>query len=280
MHRAADALAENDLDSAERGYRAALQHDPALEPAWFDLGLVYKFRHDWRNSLVCSLRAADLNPATEQPAWWNAGIAATALREWPTALNAWRSYGIDLPDVPAPFEYDLGIAPVRVNPVEAPEVVWGRRLDPARIRILNVPLPDCGRRWKDVVLHDGAPNGTREHNGRMFSVFDELEVWESSGVPTLEVDVAIASDDELVRLTESFSDRDWAVEDWTSSIQLLCQACSEGTPHGHDDRQIAAGLQRRLGIAAPLGIARDLLDQWAQADLERRTFSDLHVVSE
>ncbi len=92
--------------------------------------------------LACNLRAAELNPATEQPAWWNAGIAATALREWPTALKAWHGYGIELPDAPTPFEYDLGIAPVRVNPVEKPEVVWGRRLDPARIRILNVPLPD------------------------------------------------------------------------------------------------------------------------------------------
>src|SRR5690606_754713 len=90
MHRGADLL-DDDLSGAEECYRRALALDEQLGGAWFDLGLVHKWRKEWAESLSCNKRAAALVPesAEGEPAFWNAGIAATALHDWDSARWAW-----------------------------------------------------------------------------------------------------------------------------------------------------------------------------------------------
>ena len=51
-----------------------------------------------------------------------------------------------------PLGMALGSAAVRLSPEGEAEVVWGRRLDPARIEVLSIPLPSSGRRWGEVRL--------------------------------------------------------------------------------------------------------------------------------
>lgn len=50
------------------------------------------------------------------------------------------------------------------------EVVWCRRLDPARALIRNVPMAESGRGYGDLVLHGGEPKGTRSIEGREVSI--------------------------------------------------------------------------------------------------------------
>src|SRR5690348_5490828 len=104
-----------DDQAAEAAYREAIALHPDYESAWFNLGLVFKRRHDWEECRGASLRAAELDPRKEQPAWWNLGIAATALRDWPTARRAWKGYGVDIPDGEGPIEMKLGMTPVRIG---------------------------------------------------------------------------------------------------------------------------------------------------------------------
>lgn len=73
---------------------------------------------------------------------------------------------------------------VRITPDVHPEVVWADRIDPSRAVLTNVPSPENGRRWHDIVLHDGAANSEHKLNDRVVPVFDELEFWEPSGIPT------------------------------------------------------------------------------------------------
>src|SRR5919204_1203646 len=147
--------AERGLDEqAEESYLKAIELDPEYEHPWFNLGLIYKRRRDWANCARCNSRAGELNPKPENPAWWNLGIAATALRDWDLARQAWISYGVRLPAGDGPIEADFGWAPVRIDPEGEPEVVWGRRIDPARVVIENIPFPESGHRHGDVVLDD------------------------------------------------------------------------------------------------------------------------------
>jgi tetratricopeptide (TPR) repeat protein len=97
---------KGDQDGSEACYRRAVELDDSYEPAWFNLGLVYKRRRAWQDCLRCNARAAQLVPRKEQPAWWNLGIAATALHDWKTARIAWRRYGIELTDGDGPIELD------------------------------------------------------------------------------------------------------------------------------------------------------------------------------
>lgn len=198
----------------------------------YNLAFEAKYKADWQRSLEHGQRAARLNP-DDQATWWNLGIAATALRNWSEARRAWRRCGID--DVgwgDGEVLWDYATACVRLNPEVSGEVVWGTRIDPARIRVDNVPLPSSERRYCDVLLHDGAEEGKRTSRGREYSVFDELDVWSVSPYSTYEVELAIrtqAARETLMRLCEA---SDIAVEDW-GTVRTICEACSRGNPSEH-----------------------------------------------
>ena len=260
-------LLDVDRGKAEELYRESLRLDPELKEAWFDLGLIAKWEGRWEMALECNLRAAELEgPRSGEPAWWNLGIAATALRDWDVARRAWATYGVALPPGDGPIEADLGLCPVRLDAGGSGEVVWGTRIDPARIRISNIPFPRSEHRWADVVLHDGAPNGSREINGRTVPVFDELALWESSGVPTLEVTVR-GDAPSVERLVASVDDRGHAIEDWTRNVRMICSRCSEGALHAeHPQHELAAGTTHFLGIAAAMSDVESLLHEWAMDD--------------
>jgi hypothetical protein len=147
-------------DRALRYYQLACRIDPNWSVPWYNLGLISKNRGLWQDSLRYNLRATDID-ASNGAAWWNLGIAATALHDWQVARRAWRAYGLEVEDGSGEVSMPAGTACVRLSPNDSGEVVWGQRLDPARFVVLNVPLPESNHRFRDVVLNDGATNGTR-----------------------------------------------------------------------------------------------------------------------
>jgi hypothetical protein len=265
----------------------------------YDLGMFAKWRRDWPASAEYNRRALDLIPPERrrgEPAAWNLGIAATALRDWATARRAWTAFGLPLTQVDdpaAPVVENFGVAPVRLNagprfvgqrPLELEgqvhdtEVVWGRRLCPTRVLVVSVPTPELGHRCGDVVLHDGDPVGTRMLGEREVSVFNEIELWERSPVPTLTASVEAPEPAAVEALTTLFDEAGGAAEDWTANLQLLCRASSEGRPGDDPGHDHAPGrgwaLRRRVGISAREDEARALLDRWAAADAGR-SYADL-----
>jgi hypothetical protein len=261
-----------DWDDALPHYRHAIGLEPAFEPAWFNMGLIYKWRHEWTEALACNERAASLSEGGEgEPAWWNLAIAATALRRWDVARNAWRRFGIVVPDGDDEIQMPLGMAPVRLRPQDHGEVVWGLRIDPARIVIKNVPLPESGHRWGGIVLHDGAPNGQRTVGDRTYGVFDELERWQASGIPTLEVEMTVAGEPDCHALTDVFDHAGFAAQDWTASVRVICKLCSQGhPPANHEHPAEMHRNTRRFGLAAPVDPATRLLADWAAVQPELR----------
>jgi len=169
--RGRELAAKGWFAEAEEAYRAAAEARPDWSAPWFNLGLMHKHQGNWEASFECNQRASTLDPEDEG-AWWNLGIAATALGRWDVARRAWERCGIEIPPGEGPLDLELGPVPIRLK--EAEEVLWSRRIDPARAILMNVPLPGSGHRWRDLVLHDGAANGHRTLRGRQVPVFDEL----------------------------------------------------------------------------------------------------------
>lgn len=269
-----------DWDTALTFYRQAADLVPAFEPAWFNMGLVHKRRRQWDQAMDCNERAAALGGGEGDPVWWNLGIAATALRRWDAARNAWRRFGIQVPEGTGELQMDLGPAPVRLDPDGRAEVVWGRRVDPARVVVMNIPTPESGHRWGDIVLHDGAPNGERKAWGRAYGVFDEIERWQPSAIPTLQVDVTLADETDALALVDLFDQAGYAAQDWTASIRQICRQCSEGRPpetHEHPASLLPA--EHKFGLAAPLDQAARLLNDWAAVQPDTRRHNDPVVVS-
>jgi hypothetical protein len=302
--RAFTLISDGRYEDAGALLTRAADLEPWRSESWYNLALLHKFRHDWEQARTTGLRAvALLDRAPGAPDWWNVGIAATALQDWPLARRAWQAYGLR-PDAEGtgPVTMELGSSAVRLSPEGEAEVVWGRRIDPARIEVLSIPLPSSGRRWGEVVLHDGVPHGERRTTeGVTYPVFDEIELWAPSPVPTWLVLLDAATESDRDALEKLAADAGYAAEDWSSSVRLLCRTCSESRmptddgsdasrdPHdqgepghpGHLSHRTPGALwapERECGIAAPAGLVRGLLDGWVADSPDTRDWRDLEEV--
>ena len=261
-----------DAAGAERAYLAA----SALEPAWsaplFNLGLLYKYQLRWHESLDYNRRASGLSP-DDQGAWWNRGIAATALALWPEARDCWARCGIADPGGADPPDYRFGRIPVRLDPDGDGEVVWGARLDPARVRLSNIPLPSSKYRWRDIVLNDGAAEGHRIVEGRTYPVFNVLQRLVPSDIRTFIVELASVNQAAIESLDDIAYEMGGAAEHWGTTTRILCRQCSFGAPHEHDEPGVGAAHPHCGLVARTPEDARAILDRWLNtnqvADLVR-----------
>jgi hypothetical protein len=258
---------------AIRTFEKAVAVDPGWSVPLYNLGLLYKCRRNWEKSLEYNRRAAQMG-GKKDPAWWNLGIAATALGRWDVARKAWRGFGIDLPDGDGPPSLSCGFGPIRINPDGDAEVVWAERIDPARAVLVSIPFPESGHRWKDTVLNDGAPTGYRKYGGKDIPVFDELALLQPSAFGTYVVRVRIPPGRENVeKLAEAATELDGGAEDWSTSVRMICKACSEGRPHQeHDTKAAPPDGIHVVGIAArDESHALRILAKWKAA------VDDIHV---
>lgn len=275
---------DGDQDGALQAYAQASAVHPHWAAPWYNAGLIHKYRGEWAASLQANARAVQCEPGNEG-AIWNLGIAATALGDWATARRAWRQYGIGVPEGEGPIDYFVGLTPIRVHGDGGTEVVWADRIDPARAILRNVPTPACGHRYGDLVLHDGAANGYRLRGEREVPVFDALELIAPSDYATYEASIDDATQSEIDTLIQRFEAASAAAENWTTSMEVLCRACSEGRPHadgGHNhaaDEPPAASGPWRLGIASrDEAGARRIVDEWRAAVSPKALLHDLRCV--
>ncbi|MGO4249459.1 tetratricopeptide repeat protein [Paenarthrobacter sp. RAF54_2] len=273
-----------DADSAAKYASELLTVTPDSFFTWFEAGLLSKARGNWAESVARNQHALDLFTEWEaahfdgaSPAAWNLGIAATALGDWATARRAWAAYGLSGFDgEDGPIDVDCGVAPVRINPdraslthqllpdMGATEVVWCWRRSPAHAVINSVPLPKSGHRFRDVLLHDGAPEGTRLLEGQEVPVFNELERLESSGIPTWQAQITGAGQEDLQALADTLGPRGLGVDEW-SGMRMMCSDCSHGSPRDGHDHEAPASDALLLGLAGDESDLGELVEVWQQS---------------
>jgi tetratricopeptide (TPR) repeat protein len=250
---------------AERAYRSAADLEPHWSVPFYNLGLLFKYERRWEDSLDFNRRASEL-AADDQAAWWNRGIAATALGRWAEARSCWERCGLADPGGGNPPDYKLGLTAVRLDPDGDGEVVWGSRLDPARVRLTNIPLPSSTFRWGDIVLHDGAAEGHRIVNGVKAPVFNVLQRLVSSPIHTFIVELASVDDQAVEALEDIAHEMGGAAEHWGMSTRILCRQCSFGAPHVHEGGGSAIA-HPHCGLVAPSReVARAILDRWLETN--------------
>lgn len=225
---------EGKQDEALDKYLSAAAMDYDNPSCYYNIGLIYKYKNNWEESFKFNKIAYDIDPEDEA-CRWNYAIAATALRDWAAARKAWADNGIKLEGDIGPINMDFGATPVRLNPDGDAEVVWARRIDPARARIISIPLHESGFHYSDIVLNDGAAVGTRIVDGDEYPVFNVLEIFEPSKFLTFVSEVELKDQTTCERLIEILEEENIVHEDWTDNFRILCKACSEGTPHEHKE---------------------------------------------
>jgi hypothetical protein len=256
------------LAEASSAFGKLLAIEPENRSYRYMQGLTHKYLLDWPASLKHNLAAIALNDKIGEAEHWNAAIAATALGEWAQVRALWHAVGIGLPEGTGPIVGDFGVAVVRLHPWNGGETVWMRRIDPVRARLLNVPLPESGHRFGDIVLHDGASTGFRWDGEYKVHVFNELQRLEPSDFATHVVFVHSPRAEDLDALRNATAPGIGYVEDWTDSVRHLCLRCSYGVPHRHDAPLINDDWSphRNLGIAAQSRKSvMKLLEDWQKA---------------
>jgi hypothetical protein len=246
--RAMEHEERGEIDEAEALYKLACQADEDFPFPMFNLGLLCKRQRRWSEALAYNQRAVQLDP-DDQAGWWNLGIAATALEDWAEARRAWTGAGVAIPEGEGPLTMDMGTIPVRLDPAGNGEVVWGSRIDPARAILLNVPLPESRHRFRDLLLHDGAPSGYRTFGEVEVPVFDTLQCLEQSPWSTFAVDLDMPDPDALQALVEVVTEAGDGIEDW-GTVRTSCTQCSEGRPpEGHEHHGAAPDQGTCVAIA-------------------------------
>lgn len=273
QQRAAAALEAGQLGEADQLYSRLVELRPEGDAFHFRLGLVCKYRRDWPAALRHNLRVLELSEGDDEGAHWNAGIAATALGDWVAARRHWHAIGIDIDPGVGPIEENFGPIGLRLNPWLRGETVFAERIDPARARIANVPLPESGYRFGDLVLHDGAQVGERHYFEHTVPVFNALQRLQASAFATFTAFIGSQSDQDVEALQELPEEGIGLVEDWTGGAAGACLRCSYGVPHQHHRHEPGDDWNpdRTLGIAARDETAvRRLLEHWVAADPARR----------
>jgi len=258
LEQAIDLEEQGQFDDSITVYQQVIGLEPDWHVPYYNLGLLYKCQCNWQLSYQYNQKAVELNPDNEA-AWWNLGIAATVLLNWRTAREAWNHFNLDLEINDEQLTMNLGIVPIRLNPDGNAEVVWCKRIDPARAIIRNVPLATSGRRYGDTVLNDGAPQGHRIRNGVEVPVFNELQLLTKSDYKTYSVEIDTERQEDIDKLEELCYNANIEFEDW-STMRTLCKQCSEGTVHeAHDhDLKTENDSEHHIGFAS---VSEDAINQ-------------------
>ena len=147
---------KGDKEKAVEIYLDILKHREDWGAVHYNLGLYHKYENNWEESFKYNNRAVELDPENES-SQWNLGIAATMLNEWKTARQCWNFFGTKYEETANDPAGNIGITPIRINPNSDAEVVWAKRIDPARAIIENIPFPESDRRFGDMILFEVAP---------------------------------------------------------------------------------------------------------------------------
>jgi tetratricopeptide (TPR) repeat protein len=250
-----------DITGAEAAFRAAMAASPLWAIPHYNLGLLCKYQRRWEESFSFTARATELT-ADHEAAWWNLGIAATALRRWSDARHAWERCGIAVPEGEGEPDFGWGLVAVRLDPDTYGEVVWARRIDPARAQIVGVPLPSSDFQWGDTVLTDVGDAGERMLKGKTYPVFNLLDTLERSWYRKFVIELATADEVALDKLAQIANELGGAASGWGRTTHILCRTCSLGAPHTHSDSETSPAFSH-VGVAAKdRDHAQKIIERW------------------
>lgn len=232
------------------------------------LGEIYKYRQEWKPALYYNKKAVSLD-AGNQMAWWNVGIAATALKKGRLARSVWAKFGYST-DEPS-----LRPVSVRLSLQGQFELLWVSRLGPARGFIRNIPHPRSGRRYGDIVLIDGIPQGFHTSDAYRLPVYEELGLLKISHYRTFSCLLQSAERKEVETLRQLCRDENLGFEVWSNASRAFTSQYFGAAPeyyfHNFEPQS-----ELLVALAAPdQEAALSVLDSWKVISL--RTYSDFKV---
>jgi hypothetical protein len=242
---------------AEGAYRRLTALRPDRWQDHYNLGLFFKVRGRFAESLAANARAAALG-SDDESVRWNLGIAATGARDGAAALAIWRQLGqtiemgrFGLPE--GPYEA------VKVRLAERPlaergpeeddpgleETIWIERLSPCHGIVRCALFEDLGVDYGDVVLFDGAPVTHHKYGDLQVPVFPHLVTLERPGYRIFPFAGTQPGAGVVAELSSKLPE-DAVLYSHTEQVAMLCRHCWESGnvdrgAHRKEDRHVVRG---------------------------------------
>ncbi len=210
---------KGDVYTAVKIYKKLIKLAPNWYPPYQYLSSIYKYHNDWKAAFHYGQRAIE-NGADKAEMWRNFAIAATALKKWQIARNAWNKVGFQLKEVKHAPNFDMGIIPIRLRYDNFHEIVWAKQIDPARAIIESIPDPVSDRNYGDLILIDFKITGYRIVKGKKMPVYDELELIKRSHYRNYLVFLHDSQKNEVNLLDQLCWNEDLGFDNWSHLTEL------------------------------------------------------------
>jgi len=152
-----------------------------VAPTWvapFEfLADIYTERQEWKPALHYSQKVLALDEQ-KPSAWLSVAMAATALKRWKKARNAWNEIGYQLRESSDPIHIDYGKIALKIKTNKQIEILEAQRIGPARAIIQSIPQIKSEFGFGMIVMID--PESKEKYvapNGQSFPVYTALEIW-------------------------------------------------------------------------------------------------------
>lgn len=196
MNRANALRLAHRFAEAEDAYQGALALSPGNGHWWFNLGLLYKAQGDYERALEATCKAKE-TLGEHRGVLWNIALSATALGKGPQAVDAMRGLGFAARLQDSGMPYVEGLPPVQVriatrgsgHGYAGPELdqsvlfelVWVSPASPVHGVVQTPTFRDGSVDYGDLVLWDGTPVGSTEHDGKRVPRFPLLSKLRDGG---------------------------------------------------------------------------------------------------
>jgi tetratricopeptide (TPR) repeat protein len=215
---------------------------PGDMSAQFNLGVIKKLAGDWAESAEAFKSVLQFR-SDDSASLWNLGVAQTALGQLDGARKTWQSLGIDVPDGDDDYAVEGELIPVRIRtPNAAPEVLWARRLCPARARLKGIPLRYDQGCYNDEVLIDGVTDGEAVMDGKPAPIYNVLEFSRSGKLTPYGLRLTTEETD-LETLVNRLNQEVIPHADWRRLVHLADFPIVIALPAGPVGAQVLASLE-------------------------------------
>ncbi|MDX1943447.1 MAG: hypothetical protein SFU99_22970 [Saprospiraceae bacterium] len=266
---------QGDVYNAVKLCKRIIKSVPEWHLPYALLGNLYKYQRDWKATLHYNKKTVALN-ASDQTAWWNIGIAATALKKERIKKNVWNKFGLEDNNQKLPK-----LKSIRISFGKQFDILWVRPIDPVRGIIESIPSPASERRFRDVVLIDGAVAGYNVVKQKKYPVYEELGVFKRSHYRTFSCQIYIQQTEDIASLEKLCQEADLGFENWSNLTRVFVPRLEYTLPeyYGKDMMPLAANLQAlHIAIAAPtLQEAEMVLRSWQVISLGYFGYLSTHL---
>lgn len=200
-----------DVYTAVKLLKKVVRSAPEWPEAFVALGTIYHRRREWKPAFHYWKQALALD-ADDRETWWHLGLAAVGLGRMRIAAAVWDKFGYASAALDKPHALEIR------RPESGYEILWMQPLDAGRCRLLSIPHPGSGIRYRDTMLYDRRrQTGISVVNNRRVPVYRSLSRLKRSPYQTFSCLLLTSGEAAIAQLEQLCYDAGLGFEVWSNA---------------------------------------------------------------